>query len=72
MKRRLKAVHTFTFNGTDGSKVEGVRWQNPDGSVGGWVAKTAIIDKTATIDFMAIVGPGVTIGPGEVVKTARL
>lgn len=61
-----------TFHLPDGSKVSGVRWQNPDGSAGGWVAETAQVHPTAIVEFNVMVGPNVVIKPGEVVETDRI
>ena len=69
MAKHLSSHHECWFNEEDGTKVAGVRWKNPDGSIGGWVAETAKIDPTATVEFTAFVGPGVTVGPGMTVQS---
>lgn len=64
--------HECTFQLPDGSSVTGTRWKNPDGSVGGWVAKTAKVDPSATIEFNAMVGPDVVVEQGEIVQSDRV
>lgn len=64
--------HDCTFHRPDGSQVSGIRWKNPDGSIGGWVAQTAKIHPTATIEFNALVGPDAIVAADEVVSTERL
>jgi hypothetical protein len=64
----MRATHTCTFHEPDGSRVSAVRWTNPDGSVGGWVAQSAKIDPTAIVEFNAFVGPKQVVKAGEVVR----
>jgi UDP-3-O-[3-hydroxymyristoyl] glucosamine N-acyltransferase len=54
---------SFTFHEPNGVVIPGYRYINPDGSTGGWVAKTAVIGEGAIIDPGAIVAPGVVIEP---------
>lgn len=61
------AIAAFVFD--DASEVEAVRWRNPDGSLGGFVAPSAKIHPSVVIDRRAMVGPwgtvpaGIQIGP---------
>jgi len=67
-KPRKNGVHTCFFHEKGKKKEEGFRWTNPDGSMGGWVAKTARVHKTATVEFTAVVTPGQVVGPGKLIK----
>lgn len=59
----------------DGRIVDAIRWKNPDGSEGGWVAVTASIDPTvyigpnAIVCYAAKIGPGVELHDGSRVAT---
>jgi UDP-3-O-[3-hydroxymyristoyl] glucosamine N-acyltransferase len=62
---------SYTFV-VDGDEVAAKRWNNPDGSVGGWVAATAKIDSSATIEFDAVVEPKAVVGPNVRVKSGTV
>lgn len=58
----------FTFVSRDGEGVAARRHQNPDGTLGGWVAVTATVPKNAHVAPGAIVGPGEIVPEGASVK----
>lgn len=62
---------TFEFIEDDGKVVSAHRHVNPDGSVGGWVAETAIIGEGVYIEPGASVEPGVVIEPGAYVYAKK-
>jgi NDP-sugar pyrophosphorylase family protein len=63
---------TMVFASEQG-KVEAHRHVNPDGSVGGWVAKTATVSPTATIAFdAAVYGTAVVSGSARVLDKATV
>lgn len=51
----------FDFVLQDGRKVSAVRYVNPDGKAGGWVAVDAKIHPGAVVEPGAIVLPGVEV-----------
>jgi hypothetical protein len=51
----------------DGRPVPAARHKNPDGSLGGWVARSAYVDPRATLDAAAVVfGSARVFGASEV------
>lgn len=61
-------AHSFSFVLDDGSEIPAHRHKNPDGSLGGWVAATAVVDPTSVIDETAFVWPNAVVGPHEIVR----
>ena len=55
----------FAFVLDDGSKIPAHRHHNPDGTIGGWVAASAIVDKTSVIHEYAFVWPNAVVRPGQ-------
>ena len=68
----MAAAQSFTFVDPRGRRERAARRQNPDGSVGGWVARSATVHPTATIHVDAIVGPGSVVGAGEYVRRGEI
>ena len=62
---------TYEFIDVRGNIVAGHRYQNLDGSIGGWVADTAGVHWTATIRDGGLVGPGAVVGPREIVLSGE-
>ncbi|WP_157738856.1 hypothetical protein [Labrenzia sp. VG12] len=58
----------FTFHTTAGEIVRGHRFINPDDTVGGWVADSAVIAPGSFVELDAIVGPSAEVGPGRIVR----
>jgi UDP-3-O-[3-hydroxymyristoyl] glucosamine N-acyltransferase len=63
--------HCFAFIFSNGMRESATRHRNPDGSVGGWVAKSARIDPTAVIEPDAVVGPDAIIEKGQVIRNGQ-
>ncbi len=63
--------HSYTFIEPSGERIAGHRHKNPDGSVGGWVAKNATIAETAVIEPGAVVEPRATVLPDCRVPAGR-
>lgn len=61
----------FTFE-IAGQNVGAVRFVNPDGSTGGWVATNAEIGKGAYIDRGAVVGPCAKVPSGSHVPSGAI
>lgn len=59
---------SFAFVDSRGEKVEAVRHKNPDGSLGGWVARNAHVGHRAIVEPGALVEPGATVKIGQRVK----
>ena len=49
----------------DGTTIDMVRYTNPDGSKGGWIAPDQIVPEGVYIDNLTIVHPGANIRPGQ-------
>ncbi|MDR3548527.1 MAG: hypothetical protein P4M11_09735 [Candidatus Pacebacteria bacterium] len=63
---------SFVFYLEDGTRVPAHRRKNPDGTVGGWVADTAIVDAMAIVEVDAIVRPGAIVGIGAVIRNGEV
>jgi len=48
-----------------GKEINCKRFQNPDGSIGGWVADGAIVDPGAYVELDALVGPNSVVKLGD-------
>jgi hypothetical protein len=62
----------FDFVLQDGQEISAVRYVNPDGRAGGWVAVDAQIHRGAIIEAGAIVCPGAVVEAGELVKDGEV
>ena len=62
----------FDFVLQDGREVSAMRYVNPNGKVGGWVAVDAKIHRGAVIEPGAIVWPGAEVGSDELVKEGEV
>ncbi len=63
----MSASHTFTFVDSRGRSEKGSRRLNPDGSIGGWVARSAKVHPSAVVQFDAIVEPRAVVSENEIV-----
>ena len=68
----MAAVQSFAFVDPDGRREKAFRRRNPDGTVGGWIAKTAQVHPTAFVEPDAIVEPGAVVGPQQRVKNGEV
>ncbi len=67
------ASQTLVFvNRATGDSTQSQRHQNPDGSLGGFVALTAVVDETATVETDAFVEPGAQVLPNATVRTGTI
>ena len=65
MPAKTASRRTVVFTESDGRKIEAVRYTNPDGSAGGWVAP----------DFQAVnvtLGPDVIVYPGGSISSGAI
>ncbi|MFB9984940.1 hypothetical protein ACFSQQ_39850 [Mesorhizobium kowhaii] len=56
----------------NGRKVAARRYVNPDGTIGGLVAETAVVESGAVIEVGAVVGPGARVSKGIRVKSEKI
>lgn len=68
----MTASQAFTFVGPTGQKEKGTRRRNPDGSVGGWVAKSAKVHSTAVVQVDAIVEPRAVVNKNAIVENGTI
>lgn len=68
----MTASHAFTFVDPRGRKEKGIRRRNPDGSVGGWVARSAKVHPSAVVHVDAIVEPGAVVTENAIVRNGTI
>jgi UDP-3-O-[3-hydroxymyristoyl] glucosamine N-acyltransferase len=68
----MAAASSFTFVDQDGRETPAHRRENPDGTVGGWIAATANIHPTAIVEPDAIVEPGADVGAHQRIKNGDI
>lgn len=67
----VQCFEGYTFFRTDGRPEPGHRHVNPDGSLGGWVARSAKVPESAHVDFTSKIGPDVVLQEGETISPGR-
>lgn len=68
----MTASHAFTFVDPRGRKEKGTRRRNPDGSAGGWVARSAKVHPSAVVHVDAIVEPGAVVTENAIVRNGTI
>jgi UDP-3-O-[3-hydroxymyristoyl] glucosamine N-acyltransferase len=68
----MESRQSCTFVEPDGTRVNGYRWKNPDGSTGGWIAENAQVHPTAIVELGAIVAPGAEIPAHAVIRAGAI
>ena len=68
----MAATPDFVFVEPDGTTESAVRRKNPDGTIGGWVARSARVHPSAIIEPDAIVEPGANVGRNERVENGTV
>ena len=72
MEGPVSSVATFTFVDPSGRREKATRRQNPDGTIGGWVAASAVVHETAIVEVDAVVEPGVVVEAGRRIKNGQV